>query len=124
MLKIWSDSLAGRVLLLALIAVLGSALLLTAMIEWMVLQNNRAQLVEQQKKTTELVARRIDNSLHLRTQALRELADQVQDGQQLLPEQELQVQLDSRINLHQHFNQGLFLVNAEGQLVSHSPYDL
>lgn len=122
MFKVLSDSLAGRVMLVALVAVLGSAVLVTAMIELTVLQNNRAQLVDQQKKFTDLVARRIDNSLHLRQFALHELSKQLSDGQKLLEPASLQDQLDARIQLHQYFSAGLLIVDNQGLILASSPH--
>ena len=121
MLKPLSSSLGTRLLLSSLAAVLLVALTLTAVIEWLVLQESRAQLLGQQKHFTELVARRIDHGLRERIEGLEGLAEQLHDGVRLLPPAEIQRILDARRTLHEHFSNGLFVLDTAGILAFDSP---
>ncbi|WP_206840824.1 response regulator [Marinobacterium iners] len=108
-------------LLTTLASVLVTTLLLTAMVEWLVLQHNRSLLLEHQKSYTNLVARRIDHGLEVRTRTLKGLAGLLNDGEQLLPLDAMQAVLDSRLQLHEHFNNGLLVLSKEGVLSVDSP---
>ncbi|QSR34711.1 response regulator receiver protein [Marinobacterium iners] len=91
------------------------------MVEWLVLQHNRSLLLEHQKSYTNLVARRIDHGLEVRTRTLKGLAGLLNDGEQLLPLDAMQAVLDSRLQLHEHFNNGLLVLSKEGVLSVDSP---
>ena len=121
MLKKFSNSLSKRLLLTTLASVLLVAVLLTAMIEWLVLQSSREQLLEQQKSFTELVARRIDQGLQERVRTLQGLAHLLHDGNELLPREQIQQVLDSRLLLHEHFNNGLLVMSPDGIITVDSP---
>jgi diguanylate cyclase (GGDEF)-like protein len=116
-----SNSLSKRLLLTTLASVLVTTLLLTAMVEWLVLQHNRGLLLEHQKSYTDLVARRIDHGLEVRTRTLKGLAGLLNDGEQLLPLEAMQAVLDSRLQLHEHFNNGLSVLSKEGVISVDSP---
>ncbi|GAB0152166.1 response regulator [Marinobacterium sp. BA1] len=119
--RLVSSSLSKRLLLTTLASVLVTTLLLTAMVEWLVLQHNRSLLLEHQKSYTDLVARRIDHGLEVRTRTLKGLAGLLNDGEQLLPLDAMQAVLDSRLQLHEHFNNGLLVLSKEGVLSVDSP---
>ncbi len=119
--RLVSNSLSKRLLLTTLASVLVTTLLLTAMVEWLVLQHNRSLLLEHQKSYTNLVARRIDHGLEVRTRTLKGLAGLLNDGEQLLPLDAMQAVLDSRLQLHEHFNNGLLVLSKEGVLSVDSP---
>ncbi len=119
--RLVSNSLSKRLLLTTLASVLVMTLLLTAMVEWLVLQHNRSLLLQHQKSYTDLVARRIDHGLEVRTRTLKGLAGLLNDGEQLLPLDAMQAVLDSRLQLHEHFNNGLLVLSKEGVLSVDSP---
>ena len=121
MFKHFSNSLSKKLLLTTLAAVLLVAVLLAALIEYLVLENNREQLLNQQNSFTELVARRIDQGLEERVKTLQGLAKLLHDGQQLLSKQQIQGVLDSRLLLHDNFNNGLIVMNREGVITVDSP---
>src|SRR5690554_6134793 len=116
-----NNSLSKRLLLTTLAAVLVSIIVLTAMVEWLVLQHNRSLLIEHQQSYTDLVARRIDQGLDERTRTLKGLARLLNDGEQLLPLDAMQAVLDSRLQLHEHFNNGLMVLSKEGVITVDSP---
>lgn len=116
-----NNSLSKRLLLTTLAAVLVSIIVLTAMVAWLVLQHNRSLLIEHQQSFTDLVARRIDQGLDARTRTLKGLARLLNDGEQLLPLDAMQAVLDSRLQLHEHFNNGLLVLSKEGVITVDSP---
>jgi diguanylate cyclase (GGDEF)-like protein len=67
------------------------------------------------------VARRIDHGLEVRTRTLKGLAGLLNDGEQLLPLEAMQAVLDSRLQLHEHFNNGLSVLSKEGVISVDSP---
>ncbi|MBE0506848.1 MAG: response regulator [Marinospirillum sp.] len=121
MFKHFSNSLSKKLLLTTLTSVLLSALLLATFIEYLVLENNREQMLDQQNGFTELVARHIDQGLEERIKALQGLTKLLHDGQQLLSNQQIQTVLDSRLLLHDNFNNGLIVMNREGFITVDSP---
>jgi diguanylate cyclase (GGDEF)-like protein len=116
-----NNSLSKRLLLTTLAAMLVSIIVLTAMVAWLVLQHNRSLLIEHQQSFTDLVARRIDQGLDARTRTLKGLARLLNDGEQLLPLDAMQAVLDSRLQLHEHFNNGLLVLSKEGVITVDSP---
>ena len=117
----YSNLLSRRLLLINLASVLVAAVVLTAAVDWLVLQNNRAQILQQQSDFTEQVARRIDQGLEDRVRTLEGLSRLLHDGQALLSDKAIQDVLDSRLLLHEHFNNGLMVVNTEGVVTVDSP---
>ena len=121
MLKFLSNSLSKRLLLTSLGSILVVVVILTAAIQYLVLQNNRATLIEHQKSLTDLVARRIDLGFNERIHALQGLANLLHDGNRLLPLVAVQKALDTRLLLHDSFNNGLMVVSKEGFITADSP---
>lgn len=117
----FSNSLSKKLLLTTLIAVLSVAIILTLVIEYLVLQNNREQLLSNQKSFTELVARRVDQGLEERIRTLQGLSNLLHDGQHLLSNERIQSILDSRLLLHDNFNNGLIVMNTDGIITVDSP---
>lgn len=111
MLKPFPNSLGKRLLLSSLAGVLLVAAGLVAVVEWLVLQDSRQQLLAQQKSFTELVARRIDHGLQDRIEGLLGLAEQLHDGERLLEGEALQRELDVQRMLHDSFNNGLVVMD-------------
>ena len=117
----FTNTLSRRLLLINLASVLVAAVVLTAAVDWLVLQNNREQILEQQSNFTEQVARRIDQGLEDRVRTLEGLGRLLHDGEQLLEIEAIQGVLDSRLLLHEHFNNGLMVANAQGIISVDSP---
>ncbi len=116
-----SHSLGKRLVLGYLVAVLLAALALAALVQWFVLQDSRAQILQQQKHFTEWVARHIDEELQDRIANLEELAEQLNDGQHLRSHADMQHLLDTRKTLHDHFTNGIFILSTTGTLFLDSP---
>jgi len=115
------QTVSKRLLITTLVSVVISALVLTAMIQWLVLQNNRGLLIGHQQSLTDLVARQIDQELEVRTQTLQGLSLLLREGSQLLSKEAMQAILDSRFRLQDHFNSGVMVMNTEGEVILVSP---
>lgn len=116
-----STSLRKRLLLTTLAFVTVTALILGTMVLWLVLQHNRMLLIEHQQSYTDLVARRIDQELGVRVRTLMGLTRLLNDSNGLLPPEQMQAVLDSRLQLHEHFNTGLMVIDSSGVVVVDSP---
>ena len=116
-----TNSLSKKLLLSSLGILLVVVVSLTLIIEYLVFDNNREQLLDNQKSFTELVARRIDQGLQERVNTLQGLANLLHDGQRLLDDDSIQSVLDSRLLLHTYFNNGLIVMNKKGVITVDSP---
>ena len=103
-----SNSLSKRLLLTTLAAVLLSALALGTLISQLFIEHNKQVLIEHQQSYTDLVARRIDKELEVRIRTLKGLAGLLRDENALVPLPQMQHVLDSRLQLHEHFNTGQY----------------
>lgn len=116
-----SNSLSKRLLLTTLAAVLLSALALGTLISQLFIEHNKQVLIEHQQSYTDLVARRIDKELEVRIRTLKGLAGLLRDESVLVSLPQIQQVLDSRLQLHEHFNTGLMVMNLDGIIVADSP---
>jgi signal transduction histidine kinase/ActR/RegA family two-component response regulator/HPt (histidine-containing phosphotransfer) domain-containing protein len=114
-------SLSRRLIILSLIIFTLSSLLIGAWTAWLVYERTVAQVFERQQDLTDLAVRRIDDALLDRRNTLAMLSDQLSDGKALKPREQLQLTLNSRIKLHDYFNGGLLVADAQGVIVADSP---
>ena len=117
----YSKSLTHTLLLGAVGALLLVAVLLATIVEWRVLQDSRQRIFEHQKIYSELVARRIDQGLSDRIDALKGLAEQLRDRSRLYRDDEIRRILSTRKVLHTYFNNGLVVMNPDGVIIVDDP---
>ncbi len=117
----YSNSLSRRLTLITLSSVLLTALTLGALITWLFFEHNRGVLIDHQQSYTDLVARRIDKELEVRVRTLKGLAGLLREDDALLPISRMQAVLDSRLQLHEHFNAGLMVLNPQAVVAVDSP---
>ena len=99
----------------------GLTLLTSAVMGYLVYVDSKAQLIHEQTLLNQQLAQRIDQELRDRRNTLMPLADQLHDGQGLKSLPAMQAVLDSRIKLHDFFNAGLVIADAQGNLLVDSP---
>ena len=116
-----AKSLTKRLMLGVLGTVLAVAVLLTAVIQWHVLQQSRVQIFEYQETFTKLVANRIDQGLIERIEGLKGLTSYLHDGSHLQPTADMQGLLERRPLLHRLFNNGLIVLNRDGIALADFP---
>ena len=121
MIKRLEHSLGLRILMLSLGLSLGLVMVVMALVYQLFLQESQQRFAQQQAANTQTIALLIDQSLEKRRQAMVELAQMLQDGEQLKPQAEIQRILDERILLHAFFNGGLLLLDASATAIVDSP---
>ena len=84
-------------------------------------EHNKQILIEHQQSYTDLVARRIDKEFDVRIRTLEGLAGLVRNEDSLVSVPQMQQVLDSRLQLHEHFNTGLMVLDPSGIIVADSP---
>ncbi|WP_416885517.1 response regulator [Marinospirillum sp.] len=119
--KAYRRSLSQRLQWVNAISILVVAVTLAFLVDWLVYDASQERAIDHQQSFTALVAHRIDTNLEDRTATLQRLVNQLHDGQTLYPAEQIQQVLDSRIMLHEYFNNGLIVANAEGVVIADSP---
>ena len=114
-------SLSRRLLLLTLCSIAMMTLIISSVISYLLLDSHQQQIIRHQQDFSQLVANRVDNNLRERTYALEDLATLLQANHQLVSEQRLQQLLDERLLMHNQFNNGLAIANAQGEVIVESP---
>jgi len=82
---------------------------------------SRQILLNQQQEMSDVLVRRIENSINTRKEVLEKLANHLSDGYQLRPNNLIQKELDSHIGLHSLFNGGLLVLDANAISIVDSP---
>ncbi|WP_019894757.1 response regulator [Hydrogenovibrio halophilus] len=114
-------NLAHRLMLYSQLVFVGLTLLVGLAMGYLVYQDSKAQLIQQQNTLNLQLAHRIDAEMLDRRNTLAPLARQLTDGKALKPLPAMQQALDSRIKLHQFFNGGLVIADARGNILLDSP---
>ena len=121
MRKAYRNSLSKRLLWVNALSILVAAVTLAVLVDTLIYDASQDRALSHQQSFTELVAHRIDVNLEDRTETLKRLVDQLHDGQALHDLDRIQQVLDSRIMLHEYYNNGLMVVNAKGRIIVDSP---
>ena len=66
----------------------------------------------QQQEMSDILVRRLENSINSRKEVLEKLASHLSDGDRLRPNNLIQKDLDSHFSLHRLFNGGLLVLDA------------
>jgi diguanylate cyclase (GGDEF)-like protein len=115
------SSLTGRLLWFTQCVLAFVTLLIAVLIGYVVYQDTRAQVIQQQKTITDGVAWQIDEELLDRLKILEQLSDRLERSGQLLDVSSLQQVLDAQLKLHSYFNNGLVVLDHNGVIVADSP---
>ncbi|MDR9499829.1 MAG: response regulator receiver protein, partial [Hydrogenovibrio sp.] len=121
MLKILSQNLGLRIVLLSLGLALLLAFVVLGLVSQVFLHESKQRFWSEQRTTTVSIAHLIDDSLVRRREALTELSRFLHNGQELRQVSEIQRLLDERILLHRFFNGGLVLLDAKAEGLVDSP---
>ncbi|MBE0469839.1 MAG: response regulator [Methyloprofundus sp.] len=121
MLRVLSENLGLRILFLSLGLAALLAILVVIVFSLVFLEESKQRFFSEEQATTDTIVRLIDDSLVKRRQGLVELTQLLQADNQLKPNAELQRILDERILLHEFFNGGLLLLNADAVALVDSP---
>ena len=121
MRKAYRSSLSKRLLWVNAVSILVVAVTLAILVDTLIYDASRDRALNHQQSFTELVAHRIDANLEERTETLKRLVNQLHDGQALHDLDHIQQVLDSRIMLHEFYNHGLMVADAEGYIIADSP---
>ena len=113
--------LSQRLMLFTQAIFIGLTLLTGVAIGYVVYTDSKAQLIDTQERLNQQLADQIDAQLIDRRNTLAPLARQLSDGEQLKPIEQMRQTLDSRIKLHDYFNAGLAVTDAQGNVILDSP---
>lgn len=119
--KAYRHPLSQRLLWVNAVSILVVAITLAILIDTLIYDASKTRALSHQQSFTELVAHRIDANLHDRTETLKRLVNQLHNGHTLHELDHIQQVLDSRIMLHDFYNNGLMVVNSEGRIIANSP---
>ena len=119
--KLLSRSLGLRILLLSFGLSLLLALIVIGVMSQLFLSESKQRFWIEKEVTTEAIVQLIDDSLVDRRRALMDLSSMLQDGKKLKPLSEVQRLLDERILLHEFFNGGLLMLDADAVARVDSP---
>ncbi|UQB43415.1 response regulator [Thiomicrospira microaerophila] len=114
-------SLKQRVIIFAQLTLLGLFVLITGLVSWIVFQDSKQRLLEEQQRANHALASMIELEMSDRLKTLLNFAPQLAGESGLLPVEKLQALLDSRVRLHGFFNNGLIVVDRQGMIVTDSP---
>lgn len=114
-------SLLGRLLWFSLLMLALVAVLIGALVNFVVSQDSLEKAIQQQATWNEIAVRQIDDALNERVTRLEQLAELLVDEDGLKTGPEIQSILDSRLWLHGAFNSGLMVVDRNGRAIFDSP---
>lgn len=121
MIKVLSENLGLRILLLSFGMSALLALIVILVLSQLFLKESKQRFMTEMQVETDVIVELIDDSFIERRQALVELAKMLQKDGQLKPKQTLQKMLDERILLHEFFNGGLLVLDSDAVGIADSP---
>lgn len=116
-----SNNLTRRIVGISVLSIVLAMLTVALLVSQMVMVDTRLVLLQQQKDLSDMVVRRMDKALEVRKQTLQTLSQQFINGDELHATERLQQALDNRMMLHQFFNGGVVVLNAQGTIIVDSP---
>ncbi|SFB79342.1 diguanylate cyclase (GGDEF) domain-containing protein [Marinospirillum celere] len=117
----YRSALSKRLLWINIASILVVAVTLALLVDFLIYDASQERAISHQQSFTELVAKRMDSDLKERKETLERLVNQLHDGHTLHGLEQIQQVLDSRIMLHEFYNNGLMVVDEEGIVIADSP---